>query len=216
MRAEFLAESVDDRLDVGQVAVLDGEADVGGVVVHHVLDDVVDDDVGRGDVAEDLGGDAGPIGHVLDGDADQVLLQGRARYDDVFHVRSLRDDPGAFGLSFWLLRTCKRHVVLLGKLHRPRLQHRCAQAGQLEHFVVADAVDLARVFHDPRVGGVDAVDVGVVLADVGLEHRAEGDQRRIAAAAAQRGEIALGRDALEAGDDDDLARRRAARRSAAC
>jgi hypothetical protein len=36
--------------------VLDGEADVGGAVVHDVLDDVVDDDPGGGDVAEDPGG----------------------------------------------------------------------------------------------------------------------------------------------------------------
>ncbi len=61
-----MQSSIDDRLDVLQVAVLDGEADVGGVVVHDVLDDVIDDDVGRGDVAEDLGGDAGPIRHVFD------------------------------------------------------------------------------------------------------------------------------------------------------
>src|SRR6185437_11488324 len=73
--AQLLTEAVDDRLDVVQIAVLDGEADVGGVVIGDVLDDVVDDDVGRGDVAEDPGRDSGPVGHVLDRDAGQVLLE---------------------------------------------------------------------------------------------------------------------------------------------
>ena len=39
-----------------------------------------------------------------------------------------------------------------------------ADAGQLEHLVVADDVDLAGLGDEPRVGGVDAVHVGVDLA----------------------------------------------------
>ena len=199
-----MQQAIDDGPDVLQVAVLDGEADVGGVVVHHVLDDVVDDDVGRGDVAEDLGGDAGPVRDGFDRDADQVFFQGRAGYDDVFHVGCLRDDPGAFVVVL-AVADVNRDVVLLGKLDGPGLQDRRAQAGQFQHFIVADAVDLPGVFDDPRVGRVDAVHVGVIFADVGLQHRADRHQRGVAAAAAEGGEIAIGRDALEAGDDDDLA-----------
>jgi len=42
--AQFLADSLGSGLDVGEVAVLDGEADVGGIVVHDVLNDVIDGD----------------------------------------------------------------------------------------------------------------------------------------------------------------------------
>ena len=59
---------------------------------------------------------------------------------------------------------------------------------------------------DPRVGGEDAVDVGVDLADVGLERGRERDGRGVGAAAAEGGDLlGVGRDALEAGDDDDVA-----------
>ena len=67
-------------------------------------------------------------------------------------------------------------------------------------------VELARLRHDARVGGEDAVDVGVDLADVGLERRRERDSRRVGAAAAERRDVAgVAVEALEAGDDDDRA-----------
>ena len=59
--------------------------------------------------------------------------------------------------------------------------------------------------HDVRIGGVDAVDVGVDLADVGLERRRDRDAGGVRAAAAERGDVAVVVDALEAGDDRDLA-----------
>ena len=62
------------------------------------------------------------------------------------------------------------------------------------------------VRHDARIGGVDAVDVGVDLADVGVQRGREGDGGGVGATAAERGDVlgVLG-DALEAGDEDDLA-----------
>ena len=60
--------------------------------------------------------------------------------------------------------------------------------------------ELARLPGDARVGGVDAVDVGVDVAALGLERRGEGDGGGVRAAAAERGDPAFGRDALEAGD----------------
>ncbi len=96
-----------------------------------------------------------------------------------------------------------RHVVFLGKLHRAGLQHVGPQAAELQHFVVADGVKLAGVGDDPRVGGENAVHVGVVLAHAGVEHRAQGDQRRVAPAPAERGGLALVVDALKTRHDDD-------------
>ena len=42
---------------------------------------------------------------------------------------------------------------------------------------------------DPRVGGEDAVDVGVDLADVGVERRGQRDRGGVGAAAAERGDV---------------------------
>src|SRR5205807_1075791 len=105
------------------------------------------------------------------------------------------------------------HVELLGELDAARVHDAGADAGQLEHLVVADGVDLARLGDDARVGGVDAVHVGVDFAadlavaggGVVLHDGGEGDGRRVRAAAAQGGDVVLLVDALEAGDDDDLA-----------
>jgi hypothetical protein len=64
-------------------------------------------------------------------------------------------------------------------------------------------VELARLRDDARVARVDAVDVGVDLADVGVERGGQGHGARDRAAAAERRDVALLVDALEAGDDRD-------------
>jgi hypothetical protein len=49
-----------------------------------------------------------------------------------------------------------------------------------------------------------AVDVSVDLAGLGPEGGCQGDGRRVRAAAAERRDVVVGRDALETGDEDDL------------
>ena len=88
-------------------------------------------------------------------------------------------------------------------LDRARGHHAGPRGGHLEHLVEADVGQLAGVGHHPRVGGVDAEDVGVDLAVIGAECRREGDRGRVGAAAAERRHLECGRDALEAGDEDD-------------
>ena len=99
-----------------------------------------------------------------------------------------------------------RDVVAAGVLDAPQVQHLRPAGGHLEHLLVGDARQPARGRHDPRVGGEDAVDVGVDLADLGVQGCGQRDGRGVGAAAAERGDL-LGvlRDALEAGDDDDRA-----------
>ena len=77
------------------------------------------------------------------------------------------------------------------------------QARQLEHLVVADPFNLPRFVNNPRVGGVNAVNVGVDLAGIGAQHRCQGHGRRVRTTPAQSGDIVV-LVALEAGDDDDL------------
>ncbi|MDT4849538.1 hypothetical protein FQZ97_836620 [compost metagenome] len=125
----------------------------------------------------------------------------------------LKSDQGAGGGFFIQVDVPGReagehaqgHLVLAGEFHRADLQHLAAHAGHLQHLFKAHAPEAARFGHDARIGGVDAVDVGVDQALGGLERGGHGHGRGVAAAATQRGDVAFGVHALEAGDDDDLA-----------
>ena len=96
------------------------------------------------------------------------------------------------------------------ELDRPDLHDLGALVGELEHLLVADDVELAGVWHEPWVGGVDAADVGEDLASIGAAAPRPGRPpscrcRRVRAWSiswSPDGRRAL---ALEAGDDDDLA-----------
>jgi len=71
------------------------------------------------------------------------------------------------------------HAVVAGELDGAHLQDAGAARGHLEHLLVGDAVELARVRDDARVGGVDAVDVGVDLAYVGADAGRHRDGGRV-------------------------------------
>ena len=103
-----------------------------------------------------------------------------------------------------------RDAVLHPELDRADLQHLGAQRRELEHLLVADARrSCAPSGTTFGIGGVDAVDVGVDLADVGLERRRDRHGRRVGAAAPERRDVAVLVDALETGDDGDLPARSA-------
>ena len=99
-----------------------------------------------------------------------------------------------------------RHAVHHGELDGAHLQHLGPERGHLQHLLEGDPVEAAGLAHDARVGGVDAVDVRVDVAALGLERRGERDRARVRAAAAERGD-ASGRamHPLEARDHGDLA-----------
>ena len=74
-----------------------------------------------------------------------------------------------------------RHVVAAGVLDAPQVQDLGAGGRHLEHLLGGDPVELAGGRHDPRVGGEDAVDVAVDLADVGTERGGQRDRRGVGA-----------------------------------
>ena len=80
-------------------------------------------------------------------------------------------------------------VVDPAELDGPDLHHLGALVGELHHLLVADDGELAGVRGDPRVRGVDALDVREDLAAVRLELRRERDRRGVRAAAAERGDL---------------------------
>ena len=92
------------------------------------------------------------------------------------------------------------------ELDRAHLHDLGAERSKLEHFLVRDLVHAVRLRHHARVGGIDAVHVGVDVATLGADCGRDRHGRGVGAAPAKRGDTAgfLMR-ALEARDDRDLA-----------
>ena len=149
---------------------------------------------------------AGLVGDSGQRDPRLVPVGGDARDLVSFHLvpRKFGDDIGA-GLVLECRQNAQGQVFAHCETDRADLQHFCADAGKLEHLLERHLVELARLRHDARVGGVDAVDVGVDVAAVGLHASGDGDRGRVGAAAAERRDAAVLADALEAGDDGDRA-----------
>ena len=199
---------------VGQVGAVDGEGEVGELVVADglVLDDHVDVDVGVGQRGEDPPGDAGLVADAGQRHARLVVGVGHGCYEWLLHgfLSSLNDE--GTGAVLEAAAAVDADAVVARVLDRAQLQDLRPRGRHLEHLLVGDGRQLARVGDDPRVGAEDAGDVGVDLADLGVEGGGEGDRGRVGAAAAERGDVAaVGRDALEAGDEDDPVLARAPR-----
>ena len=206
------AELADDRLErLLGLAELDpghGERQVGLAAVADVLDDHVDVDAGVGQRVEDGPGDARPVRDGHDRDLGDVPVVGEAAdLVALLHERVLLDERARRVLE--RAQDLDDDVVDPAELDRADLHDLGALVGELEHLLVADDGQLAGRRHEPRVGRVDAPHVGEDLAAVGAQGGRQGDRRRVAAAAAERGHLLVGGGpralALEPGDDDDLA-----------
>ena len=124
--------------------------------------------------------------------------------DRLFEHVLLLDDPRALAVVE-RRADVDLDAVVTSVLDRAQREHARPARRQLEHLLVGDLRELARVGDDARVGAVDAVDVGVDLAR----------RRRSSAAASATAVVSepprpsvvmsrRGRDALEARDDRDL------------
>ena len=144
----------------------DRERQVGRAAVADVLDDHVDVDAGLGERLEDGLGDARPVGHLDERDLGDVPVVGQAAdLVALLHERVLLDERAGGVLE--RAEDLDDDAVDPAQLDRPGLHDLGALVGQLEHLLVADDRQLAGVRHEPRVGRVDAADVGEDLAAVG-------------------------------------------------
>ena len=85
------------------------------------------------------------------------------------------------------------------------MQHLRADEAQLAQLVIRDALDRQRVGHDARVCHEDAGHVCPVFVHVGIERRRRERAGDVAAAAGEGADLAVGRHAVKAGDDDAAA-----------
>ena len=113
---------------------------------------------------------------------------------------------GAFLAQFFQTgQHAQLDLVFAGKFDRADLQYLGAKAGHFQHFLEGDGVQTTCLRDDARVGGVDAVDIGIDLAFVSLQGSGQRHASGVGAAAPQGGDGTTAVDALEAGNDDDLA-----------
>ena len=142
--------------------------------------------------AEDGGGDARPVVDAQHGDPRLVPAVGDPADDLAFHDLILVGDQRARPVV-----EARQHLhpdlVLHGQRHRAGLQHLGPERGHLQHLLVGDAVELAGLGDDARVGGVDAVDIGEDVAAVRAQGGGQRHGRGVRAAAAERGHPALRR-----------------------
>ena len=155
-------------------------------VVRDVLHDHVDVDRPRPrSPGRSCAATPGPVGHVVDRHLRLVGVERDPGDQHAFHLVLAPPAPTCRARRSNDERTWSGTPWRRAILDRARLQHLGARRRQLEHLVVADHVDLARVRHDPRVGGEHAVDVGVDLADLGADRAGHRDRREVGAAAAR-------------------------------
>src|ERR1700677_2172015 len=200
-------EPVDDFAGLEQIGFINGKAQVGGGLagtVADVLDNHVHVDGGIADGLEDAGGDAGLVRHGNEGDLGLVFIECDAADDDVFHVFGFFFHNGSWvvvqaGTNF------KDDAEFFGELDGAGLHDFGAEAGEFEHLVIRNFIELARVGDDAGVGGVNAINVRVNLAKVSLERGGKGDRGEVGAAAAKSGNVAGRSLALKTGNDDDIA-----------
>ena len=147
-------------------------------------------------------GDARVVGHAEQRDARLAGRVGDGGDEGLLHGDVLSDDDRP-GTVVEARSAMDADAVVARVLDRAQLQHPGAGGGHLEHLLEGDHRQLARVGHDARVGGEDAVDVRVDLAHLGAHGGGERDGGGVRAAAAERRDVLRGRHALEAGDEHD-------------
>ena len=95
--------------------------------------------------------------------------------------------------------------VAAGEFDGPQVEDLGTVSGHFQGFFLGEGAQAVGLGDDARVGGEEAVDVRVDFAHVGVEGCGEGDGGCVGAAAAERCHVVVLGDALESGDDGDLA-----------
>jgi len=81
------------------------------------------------------------------------------------------------------------NTVIFSELDSTGMHNTCAKTGHLEHFIIADFIDFGGFGEYPRVGCVDAVDIGIYLTLFCLQHRCNRDCCSIRTTPSKRGDV---------------------------
>ena len=169
--------------------------------MREVLHDDVDVDSGVAERTEDRRCDAGAIRNTQQRDLGHVgLVCDAANLLALFHSWVSADDRSRLLLE--AVEDPDFHRVCLSDLDRPRVDDPSARRRKLEHLVVRDLRQHARVGDEVRIRRVDAGDVGEDLTPLGCEGDGKRDRARVGAPTTEGRDVHVLGGALEAGDDD--------------
>ncbi len=196
-----------DRLDqfegALEVGTRDREGHIGAAVGAGVLDNHVHDYSAGGDRTENPGRQPGTVLDRAQSNLALVLVQRYARDQNIFHRLIFLSHPSPRSIAEARPHH-QRYVETFGYFDRAILQNLGAQARQFEHFIVGDAIELERLRAQMRIAGVDAIDVGVNLAQVGIQRRRQSYRCQVRGSATQSRDIAFRVDSLVAGHHNDI------------
>ena len=202
--ADLFGHAVDDGTELFEFIGAHREGNVGRSAYGDILDDDIDDHIRLGEGCKNAGGGAGFVGHLCDGDLGLFAFEADAAHDDIFESDGFFFHDGS-PVVVETAAHLERHFEFFGEFDRAGLHDLGSATGHFEKLVVSDLLDLLGIRHHTRVAGINAVDIRVDLAHVGLESRRNGDGCEVGAAASKCGDLPLERLALESGDDADIA-----------
>ena len=85
------------------------------------------------------------------------------------------------------------------------MEHLRTERCKLKHFIIGNLVQLAGLWNNAGIGGINAVHIGIDLAEIRAERSGDSNGSGIGATAAERRNVVLFIDALESGNNDDTA-----------
>ncbi len=160
---------------MGRFELGDGEGQIRGSVVADVLQHDIDVDAGIPERTEDGSRHTGSIRDAQQRHLGDVgLVRYGAHLLTYLHLTPLGDDCPRFVVERG--SDVDLHRVRLADLDGARVHHPSPRGRQLEHLVVVDRGDHARVGDEPRVRGVHARHVGEDFAAVGADGDGERDR----------------------------------------
>src|SRR5690606_11402282 len=196
----FLSDMLEHVERVLIVVAMNSEGEIRGVIVRDVLHDHVHFYIRRADRTKNPERHAWGIRHTADRQLGLVTIESDAGNDGLFHgVLFIKGNEGSRTL-FEAVQHAQRHAIFTGKLDGTNLQYLGAEAGHFQHLFKGDLLQPLRLGHDARIGGVNAIHIGVDLAFVGLECRCQRDAGGIGATTSKGSDIARFIYPLEAGN----------------
>ena len=207
---ELGGEGLAQRRDgVRAVGVGDGEGDR---ALAGALGDQDDRDAGRGHRLEHPRGDAGHAGHAGAGDVDQRDAGQEGEAAGAAGGRGgAAVDQAAGVVGREAVAHPHRDPLLARRLDGLRVEHLGAEEGELHGLLVAHLGEHGGAGDQPRIGAVDAVDVGPDLQQLGVEGPGGDGAGVVRAAAPEEVDAAVGVAAEEPRQHGDRRRRLAQR-----
>ena len=185
-----------------RIVFRDGEGDVLGAATARGLQDDIDVDFLRSKFREQVECDAGLVFQSEDGKAGDIAVFGDASDEHLLHFGDLLNHGTGDGIEAG--KDFQFDVVFLRHFDGTVVQDLGAEGGEFQHFVVGDLFEFLGVRDLPRVGGVDAFDIGEDLAFVGVERGCQSDSGGVGTAAAEGRDVIIFVEPLKAGHNDDL------------